>query len=90
MQTQLDKSLNAFARADLLQGPTPIQRAERIEQLLGLETRGTRLFLKRDDHMLLGGGGNKLRKLEFHIGAAQQPASIRSLPWAAFSPTMRD
>ncbi|VVM52764.1 D-cysteine desulfhydrase family protein [Pseudomonas fluorescens] len=72
MQTQLDKSLNAFARADLLQGPTPIQRAERIEQLLGLETRGTRLFLKRDDHMLLGGGGNKLRKLEFHIGAAQQ------------------
>ncbi|MHC8309259.1 D-cysteine desulfhydrase family protein [Pseudomonas sp. GT1P32] len=72
MQTQLDKSLSAFARADLLQGPTPIQRAERLEQLLGLETRGIRLFLKRDDHMLLGGGGNKLRKLEFHIGAAQQ------------------
>lgn len=72
MQTQLDKSLSAFARADLLQGPTPIQRAERLEQLLGLVPRGIRLFLKRDDHMLLGGGGNKLRKLEFHIGAAQQ------------------
>ena len=72
MQTQLDKSLSAFARADFLQGPTPIQRAERLEQLLGLQTRGIRLFLKRDDHMLLGGGGNKLRKLEFHIGAAQQ------------------
>ena len=72
MQTQLDKSLSAFTRADLLQGPTPIQRAERLEQLLGLQTRGIRLFLKRDDHMLLGGGGNKLRKLEFHIGAAQQ------------------
>lgn len=72
MQTQLDKSLSAFARADLLQGSTPIQRAERLEQLLGLQTRGIRLFLKRDDHMLLGGGGNKLRKLEFHIGAAQQ------------------
>ncbi|QVW26373.1 D-cysteine desulfhydrase family protein [Pseudomonas hormoni] len=72
MQTQLDKSLSAFARADLLQGPTPIQRAERLEQLLGLQPRGIRLFLKRDDHMLLGGGGNKLRKLEFHIGAAQQ------------------
>ena len=72
MQTQLDKSLSAFARADFLQGPTPIQRAERLEQLLGLVPRGIRLFLKRDDHMLLGGGGNKLRKLEFHIGAAQQ------------------
>ncbi|MFL1527492.1 D-cysteine desulfhydrase family protein [Pseudomonas sp. O230] len=72
MQTQLDKSLSAFARADLMQGPTPIQRAERLEQLLGLQARGIRLFLKRDDHMLLGGGGNKLRKLEFHIGAAQQ------------------
>lgn len=72
MQTQLDKSLSAFARADFLQGPTPIQRAERLEQLLGLVPRGIRLFLKRDDHMLLGSGGNKLRKLEFHIGTAQQ------------------
>lgn len=72
MQTQLDKSLSAFARADLLQGPTPIQRAERLEQLLGLDKQGIGLYLKRDDHMLLGGGGNKLRKLEFHIGAAQQ------------------
>lgn len=71
MQTLLDTSLNAFARADFLQGPTPIQRAERLEQLLGLKTRGIGLYLKRDDHMLIGGGGNKLRKLEFHLGAAQ-------------------
>ena len=70
MQTRLDTALNAFARADLLQGPTPIQRGERLERLLGLETQGIGLFLKRDDHMLIGGGGNKLRKLEFHIGAA--------------------
>ncbi|VVM70667.1 D-cysteine desulfhydrase [Pseudomonas fluorescens] len=74
MQTQFDTALSAFPRADLLQGPTPIQRAERLEQLLGLESQGIRLFLKRDDHMLLGGGGNKLRKLEFHLGAAQQEA----------------
>ena len=70
MQTLLDTSLSSFARADLLQGPTPIQRAERLEQLLGLKSQGIGLFLKRDDHMLIGGGGNKLRKLEFHIGAA--------------------
>ncbi|MHC8333002.1 D-cysteine desulfhydrase family protein [Pseudomonas sp. LB3P25] len=72
MQTLLDTSLSSFARADLLQGPTPIQRADRLEQLLGLKSQGIGLFLKRDDHMLVGGGGNKLRKLEFHIGAAQQ------------------
>jgi L-cysteate sulfo-lyase len=70
MQTLLDTSLSAFARAELLQGPTPIQRAERLEHLLGLKSQGIGLFLKRDDHMLIGGGGNKLRKLEFHIGAA--------------------
>ncbi|WP_223430911.1 D-cysteine desulfhydrase family protein [Pseudomonas sp. GL-B-26] len=70
MQTLLDTSLSSFARADLLQGPTPIQRAERLEHLLGLKSQGIGLFLKRDDHMLIGGGGNKLRKLEFHIGAA--------------------
>lgn len=70
MQTLLDTSLSSFARADLLQGPTPIQRAERLEQQLGLKARGIGLFLKRDDHMLIGGGGNKLRKLEFHLGEA--------------------
>ncbi|WP_415768712.1 D-cysteine desulfhydrase family protein [Pseudomonas sp. LB3P38] len=70
MQTLLDTSLSSFARADLLQGPTPIQHAERLEHLLGLKSQGIGLFLKRDDHMLIGGGGNKLRKLEFHIGAA--------------------
>ncbi|MHC8338997.1 D-cysteine desulfhydrase family protein [Pseudomonas sp. HLT2-19-2] len=70
MQTLLDTSLSSFTRANLLQGPTPIQRAERLEQLLRLKSQGFGLFLKRDDHMLIGGGGNKLRKLEFHLGAA--------------------
>lgn len=70
MQTVLDKALDALSRADLLQDATRIQRAERLEQHLGLQDQGVRLYLKRDDHMLIGGGGNKLRKLEFHIGAA--------------------
>ncbi|WP_460153301.1 D-cysteine desulfhydrase family protein [Pseudomonas sp. S2_B07] len=70
MQTLLDTSLSSFTRADLLQSPTPIPRAERLEQQLGLKAQGIGLFLKRDDHMLIGDGGNKLRKLEFHLGAA--------------------
>jgi L-cysteate sulfo-lyase len=57
-----------FPRVTLFDAPTPIQRLERIEQALGL--KGARLFVKRDDLMGLGGGGNKLRKLEYLLGAA--------------------
>lgn len=60
--------LDSFARTHLFDAPTPIQRLERIEAELGLS--GARLFVKRDDLMGLGGGGNKLRKLEFLLGAA--------------------
>ncbi|UPG94198.1 D-cysteine desulfhydrase family protein [Luteibacter aegosomatissinici] len=63
-------TLDAIPRVDLLDGPTPIQRLERIERALGLADRGIRLYAKRDDLMSLGGGGNKLRKLEYHLGGA--------------------
>jgi len=61
-------TLDAFPRIALFDAPTPIQRLERIEA--ALELKGTRLFVKRDDLMGLGGGGNKLRKLEYLLGAA--------------------
>ena len=61
-------TLDRFPRVRLFDAPTPIQRLERIEAELGL-TRA-RLFAKRDDLMGLGGGGNKLRKLEFLLGEA--------------------
>ncbi|MDR6937781.1 D-cysteine desulfhydrase family protein [Luteibacter sp. 3190] len=64
-------TLDTIARVDLLDGPTPIQRLTRIEEALDLAGRGIRLFAKRDDTMTLGGGGNKLRKLEFHLGHAR-------------------
>jgi D-cysteine desulfhydrase len=63
-------TLDALPRIDLLDGPTPIQRLERIERALALPERGIRLYAKRDDVMPLGGGGNKLRKLEYHMGGA--------------------
>jgi L-cysteate sulfo-lyase len=59
-----------FPQFPLVGGPTPIQRLDRLEAQLGDALRGVRLFVKRDDHMPLGGGGNKLRKLEFLIGRA--------------------
>lgn len=61
-------ALDAFPRVRLFDAPTPIQRLERVEAALGF--KGPRLFAKRDDLMGLGGGGNKLRKLEFLLGAA--------------------
>ncbi|KQV81944.1 D-cysteine desulfhydrase family protein [Rhizobium sp. Root1220] len=63
--------LKRFARVCLMQGPTPIQRLARLEQVLGEQRRGVSIWAKRDDLMELGGGGNKLRKLEFLIGQAK-------------------
>ena len=56
-------------RYALVEGPTPIQRLERLEGRLGRSDCAA-IYVKRDDLMGLGGGGNKLRKLEFLIGDA--------------------
>jgi D-cysteine desulfhydrase len=66
----LRSRLDEFPRFRLLDGPTPIQRLDRLERVLGTATGGARLWVKRDDVMGVGGGGNKLRKLEFLIGEA--------------------
>ncbi|QGZ65993.1 D-cysteine desulfhydrase family protein [Paraburkholderia acidisoli] len=58
--------LSSHPRYDLLEGPTPIQPLPRLSAHLG----GVNLFVKRDDLNGLGGGGNKLRKLEFLLGEA--------------------
>jgi len=62
--SQLD--LSKFPRRILLEGPTPIQHLPRLSARLG----GINIFVKREDLNGLGGGGNKLRKLEFLIGEA--------------------
>ena len=59
--------LSRFARIRLLDGPTPIQELKRLNAELG----GVRIFVKRDDFTAIGGGGNKLRKLEFLLGEAK-------------------
>ncbi|AJZ56377.1 D-cysteine desulfhydrase family protein [Paraburkholderia fungorum] len=58
--------LSKFRRFALLEGPTPIQHLSRLSRYLG----GAEIFVKREDLNGLGGGGNKLRKLEFLIGEA--------------------
>ncbi|MFY2565624.1 D-cysteine desulfhydrase family protein [Achromobacter ruhlandii] len=71
MPTGLSSALQRFPRHPLLDGPTPIQRLAGLEAVLGAASNGVRLYVKRDDHMSLGGGGNKLRKLEFLLGEAR-------------------
>jgi L-cysteate sulfo-lyase len=55
-----------FKQVALREGPSPIQRLSRLTALLG----GAAIFVKREDIGGLGGGGNKLRKLEFLMGEA--------------------
>jgi L-cysteate sulfo-lyase len=66
----LAQALNLLPRRRLLDGPTPIRRLHGIEDALGSPSHGVRIYAKRDDLMSLGGGGNKLRKLEFLLGDA--------------------
>ncbi len=62
----MERRLATFPRVTLVDGPTPLERLHRI----GAEIGHRALFVKRDDVMALGLGGNKLRSLEFWIGEA--------------------
>jgi D-cysteine desulfhydrase family pyridoxal phosphate-dependent enzyme len=63
-------SLPRLPLADL---PTPLEPLDRLSAHLG----GPRIWIKRDDATGLGGGGNKLRKLEFLLAAAlEQGADV--------------
>lgn len=60
-------------RYGLVKAPTPLQRLPNFERKLGRPG----LYMKRDDLMEIGLGGNKLRSLEFWLGAAlRQGADI--------------
>lgn len=65
-------------RSSLL--PASLESAPRLAAAIGLGTAD--LWIKRDDLIGLGGGGNKIRKLEWTIGAAMAPpvATRLSLP----------
>jgi len=58
--------LARFPRVKLCQAPTPLERLPRLTAELG----GPDIWMKRDDLTGMGGGGNKVRKLEFLAGAA--------------------
>lgn len=63
----LQAALQRQPRISLGNWPTPLEDAPRLSERLGV-----RILVKRDDLTGLALGGNKVRKLEFLIGDAQQ------------------
>ena len=58
--------LARFPRTALAHLPTPLEPCAAVSDWLG----GPDVWIKRDDQTGLGGGGNKLRKLEFLMADA--------------------
>ena len=56
-----------FPRVDLLDGPSPLRPLSRLSAALGGRAE---IWIKREDLLPLAFGGNKLRNLEFLVGAA--------------------
>ena len=61
--------LAPFQRLRLIDGATPVYKLDALTRQLP-QGGDVNVYVKRDDLMALGGGGNKLRKLEFLLGAA--------------------
>ena len=61
----ISDKLERFPRARLVTAETPVERLDRMSDLLGID-----LWLKRGDLTGLGLGGNKNRQLEFYLGEA--------------------
>lgn len=59
-------------KVPLAQLPTPLQPLDRLSEAFSFPYGGPRLWVKRDDLTETAMSGNKLRKLEFIVAAAQQ------------------
>ncbi|MFK0110616.1 D-cysteine desulfhydrase family protein [Streptomyces sp. NPDC091217] len=64
----MDTTRGGHRKVALASWPTPLEPAPRLAQALGLGPDD--LWIKRDDLIGLGGGGNKVRKLEWTCGQA--------------------
>ena len=62
--------LAALPRVALAPLPTPLEDAPRLARALAPAGAAPRILIKRDDLTGLAMGGNKVRKLEYHLGEA--------------------
>jgi D-cysteine desulfhydrase len=65
--TVASPAIEPLPRFPLLDGPSPLQPLRRFSAALG---SGAEVWIKREDLLPLAFGGNKLRNLEFLVGAA--------------------
>lgn len=61
----LQQQLSQYAKIDLLNAPTPLNRLNNLSRKFHRE-----IYIKRDDMTPLAMGGNKLRKLEYLMADA--------------------
>ena len=66
-------------RVDIAARPTPIDRSETLETMLGV----SRLYVKREDVSSEPYGGNKIRKLEYLLGAARDQGRTATITFGA-------
>ena len=59
--------LDNLPRCRLAHAPTPLEAMPNLSRHVG----GAELFIKRDDCTGLALGGNKIRQLEYYVGAAE-------------------
>ncbi|NOY98386.1 MAG: pyridoxal-phosphate dependent enzyme [Chloroflexi bacterium] len=64
---ELTERLDAYPRLPLAEYPTPLEPLPRLSRELGRE-----VYIKRDDDLGPGLGGNKTRKLEYLLAEAKQ------------------
>lgn len=57
-----------ITKVKLIEEPTALEKMERLQKHLGCAS----VYVKRDDCMTLGMGGNKVRSLEYWMGEAQR------------------
>lgn len=62
--------LARLPRVRLAALPTPLEEAPRLERALAGDGEAPRLLIKRDDLTGFALGGNKVRKVEYHLGEA--------------------
>ena len=67
IQVSILQDLARFPRIPLAEYPTPLEHLPRLSAQLKRE-----IFIKRDDYIGPGLGGNKTRKLEYLLGGAKQ------------------
>ena len=76
--------LSAYPRLPLAHYPTPLEELPRLSSELGIQ-----VFVKRDDIIGPGLGGNKTRKLEYLLADAQARGAIKVVTFGGLQSNQR-